>query len=163
MKTFKVGQVAAYLQAICAVLIALTYLLIAGWMTSASTVLGDLDVGQNWMNSHAIVLRYSFLVSAMGVAAYRNRFSDQTARNIKRLTTWINPITPKHEFDTTVGQLFLVAFLSGVSTLQLPPAILRAVLDGLVPAWIMTATWSGCLSIATAAFGACALAARNAQ
>lgn len=164
-RLFPTGPVAAYIQGLLVVVITSAFLLAAQLGISdaepASTRGSNILIA-DWMEAHLITLRYFYLFAAICLILACRSLFERPAAFIRHEISQINPITPKRELIAVYSQVVLATVCFGIETLQQPPHIISLVIENLGPAWIVTAIWSGALSVATAAFGANAVAAGRA-
>lgn len=162
---FPAGVVAAYIQGIISVLITALFLLAAWWNTCTPDAMANIACAlrsSEWVDGHLLSFRYLLTASALSILVIENRFINITSEKVRRLTSYINPIMPRKEIDTTYHQLLIAAICFGIAALQAPPSLLRMILGDFGPSWISSAVWSGLASAATAAFGASAIAVSRA-
>jgi hypothetical protein len=108
------------------------------------------------------LLRWTYLLIALGVALTSDRFIDFTAARISVASRVMRPTEPNHATKSLLTQLTLASIGLAVLALRPPPDLFIAAASYLGSGWIASAAWSGLMSVAAAGFGANAQAARRA-
>ena len=159
---FQAGLAAAFIQFIAAGTVTfIVFLTVQQELIVLAPPNIDGDV-ESKMDSLLPLLRWIYLLIALGVALTGDRFIDFTAARIRLASRLMRPIEPDHATKSLLTQLTLASVGMAVLALRPPPDLLIATARYLGSAWIASAAWSGMMSAAVAGFGANAQAARRA-
>jgi hypothetical protein len=159
LRLFQAGAIAALMQ--CLAILAATLLI----FSYAHHRIEDLQIpaGDPTVVSLIPLLQLSYLLTAAGVAATRNRFIDSTAARIRRASRRINPSDPDRTANTMVISLWFTAMAFAALTLGSPPAFLTTLGWHLRYFDAAPIIWSGMMSVGVVGFGANAQAAAQGQ
>ena len=108
------------------------------------------------------LLRWIYLLMALGVALTSDRFVDFSAARIRLASRLMRPTVPDHATKSLLTQLTLASIGLAVLALRPPPDLLIVATRYFGPGWVASAAWSGMMSAAAAGFGANAQAAKRA-
>lgn len=159
---FQAGLAAAFIQFVAAGAVTFAVFLT---VQQDLIVLASLNIGgdvESKMDSLLPLLRWIYLLIALGLAMTGNRFIDFTATRIRLASRLLRPIEPDHATKSLLTQLTLASIGTAVLALRPPPDLLIATARYLGSSWVALAAWSGMMSVAAAGFGASAQAARRA-
>jgi hypothetical protein len=110
-------------------------------------------------NAALSLLKWTYLLTAIGTASTSNRFVDVTAEAIRNSSRVMRPTEPFHAAKTLLVQLCLAAIGFVVLILQPPPETLLGVSRHFGWGWAVLIGWPGLMSVGLAGFGASAQAA----
>ena len=163
LRLFQAGIFAACIQCIAAGTVTLVMLLAAqhNLIVPASSDIG-VDA-ESEMDSLLPLLRWMYLLIALGVALTSDRFVDFTAARIRLASRLMRPTEPDDATKSLLTQLTLASIGFAVLALRPPPDLLIVAARYLGCDCVASVTWSGVMSVAAAAFGANAHAARSAS
>jgi len=110
---------------------------------------------ESWPSVH-ILLTWTFLLTAIGLALTEDRHLGLTAKRIRRA---LSLVSEQHAFEALPSQLTIAAVLFACLALRPPPQLLIELSEyvGCLPA--APPMWTGLMTIAVAFFGASAHAA----
>jgi hypothetical protein len=100
------------------------------------------------------LLKWAYLLIAVGLALTTDRTVDLTAERIRRAFSVIRRIAPEHALKALAFQLSLATMMLAAFTLSTPPELLAALGRNLGFACIASIGWAGTMSIGVAFFGA---------
>jgi hypothetical protein len=161
-RLFQAGLVAACIQCVAVSLVTLGILLAA---QHELINLAPPDANANaasGLNSILPLLRWIYLLIALGVALTSDRFVDFTAAHIRLASRLISPADPDHATNSLLTQLALSSIGFSALALRPPPEPSIAAARSLGFEWLASPAWSGIMSMAAASSGANAQAARRA-
>ena len=160
LRLFRAGLVAAFIQCIAAGTVTLALFLAVqhDLILPASPHIG-VDA-ESELNSLLPLLRWIYLLIALGVALTSDRFVDFTAARIRLASRLMRPTVPDHATKSLLTQLTLASFGFAVLALRPPPDLLIVATRYFGSGWVAAAGWSGMMSAAAAGFGANAQAAK---
>jgi hypothetical protein len=159
---FQAGVVAAFIQCIAVGMVTIAMLLA---VQHDLIVLEPPHIGANFkseLDALLPLLRWIYLLIAVGVALTSDRFVDFTAARIRLASRLMHPAETDHATKTLLVQLMLASIGLAVLVLRPPPDLLISAAGYLGCGWDASVAWSGMMSIAAAGFGANAQAARRA-
>ena len=159
---FQAGLVAACIQCI-AVAATTTAMLLA--VQHDLIVLAPPHIGadiKSELDALLPLLRWIYLLIALGVALTSDRFVNFTAARIRLASRLMHPTETDHATKSLLTQLTLASIGLAVLALRPPPNLLIAAAGYLGCGWVASVAWSGMMSVAAAGFGANAQAARRA-
>jgi hypothetical protein len=158
------GLVAAFIQCVAAGAATIVLLLEVQYdlIVLASPNVNDGVESEIGLDSLLPLLRWIYLLLALGVALTSNRFVEFTAARIRSASRAMHPTEPDHATDTLLTQITLASIGLAILTLRPPPDFLVAAGRSIGSGWVASAAWSGIMSAAVAGFGATAQAARRA-
>ncbi|MBZ0217157.1 MAG: hypothetical protein K8F25_11425 [Fimbriimonadaceae bacterium] len=162
---FQVGLIAAWLQGAFVWIVTNAFMFAALHSIAISgpySLLEGTPGVSEWMESHLILLRYSYFFIALGLTLTHNRFVDVTVEHIRQASHRIDPNNPDRASKFIFSQLIIAAICFAIATLHSPPSILAVISGHIENGWINSAAWSGIMSVVFAGIGANAAAAKTA-
>ena len=154
-RIFRAGVVAArrQLAAVAIVTIAVVLILPSHNLTGRGGPSIESDA-EAFRISASQLLKWAYLLIAVGLALTTNRLVDLTAKRVRRAFGVTHPIVPEHTLKALAFQLGLATVTLAAFTLSTPPEVLAAIGRSLGCACIASIGWAGTMSIGVAFFGA---------
>lgn len=153
-RIFRAGIVAARRQLIAVVIVSVAvFLLPSHNLTGRDALWIESDV-EAFRISVSQLLKWTYLLIAVGLALTTNRPVDLTAERIRGAFSVIRRIAPEHTLKALAFQLGLATVMLAGFTLSMPPELLTALGRNLGGACIASIGWAGTTSIGVAFFGA---------
>ena len=160
LRLFRAGLVAAFIQCIAAGTVTLAFFLAVQHdliLPASPHIVVD---AESELNSLLPLLRWIYLLIALGVALTSSQFVDFTVARIRLASRLMRPTVPDHATKSLLTQLTLASFGFAVLALRPPPDLLIVATRYFGSEWVAAAGWSGMMSAAAAGFGANAQAAK---
>lgn len=139
---FQAGLAAAFIQFIAAGTVPFAVFLTVQQeliVLAPPNIDGDVE---SKMDSLLPLLRWIYLLIALGVALTGDRFIDFTAARIRLASRLMRPIEPDHATKSLLTQVTLASVGMAILALRPPPDLLIAAARYLGPGWIASATQS---------------------
>jgi len=153
----------AGLAAACFQIVAVTLVTAAVLLVTENQLMSpplDVRAGAEISSDAALsLLKWTFLLTAVGMASTCNRFVDVSAGAIRNSSRVMRPTEPFHATKTLLVQLCLAALGFVVLIFQLPPQKLLEVSGHFGLGWAVLIAWPALVSVGAAGFGASAHAA----
>ena len=144
------GLVAACAQLVAVILGIGVLLLVAGNGQVGSIV----SEAPHFHEASAQFLKWTFLVTAFGIALTANRFVDRTASRIRQASRLMAPTKPDQAANTLFASLGFTTAGFAILALRLPSEVLPMPDDQMETSGLVAIIWSGLMSIGVAGFGA---------
>jgi len=149
-----VGIVAARRQLIAVLIVTVAVLLLPSHsLTTRDTPLIETDA-EAFRTSVSQLLKWTYLLIAVGLASTTDRPIDLTAERVRRAFKIIRLSAPAHTLKALAFQLGLATIMLAGFTLSTPPELLVALGRNFGCACIASIGWAGTMSIGVAFFGA---------
>ncbi|MFZ2103452.1 MAG: hypothetical protein WAU86_23105 [Oricola sp.] len=163
-KLIRVGLAAACIQSIAVITAAILFAVaIHNNIVGNSVATSDAAGLSQKMDLYVPLLRYIYLMLAIGIILTHNRWAEIACEDVRRVSREVNPISPSKITGSVFGQLLIVTICFGIAVLRPPPYFVGAIVNFLEGRWIGSAIWSGAMSVAMVAFGVSAVAAKRAM
>ena len=153
-RIFRAGIVAARRQLIAVVIVSVAvFLLPSHNLTGRDALWIESDV-EAFRISVSQLLKWTYLLIAVGLASTTDRPIDLTAERVRRAFKIIRLSAPAHTLKALAFQLGLATIMLAGFTLSTPPELLVALGRNFGCACIASIGWAGTMSIGVAFFGA---------
>jgi len=163
-KLIRIGLAAACIQSIVAVAAAILFALVMhnGIVGVSADVSNNSGIPQA-MELHVPILRYTYLLLALGTILTHSRWTEIATEDVRIVSNEVNPLAPRRVTASIFGQLMIVTICFGIAVFRTPPYFLGATLNFLESKWLISALWSGAMSVVMVAFGVSTVAAKKAM